>query len=86
MERLLPTLRRLNNLWFSVFLYGYGGYRQVVKASGCDSDMREFDPHYPPQAWMYSIMVVRLLHTESCGSSTLLTSTRICRRQALSTT
>ena len=26
-----------------------GGYRQVVKASGCDSDMREFDPHYPPQ-------------------------------------
>ena len=25
-----------------------GGYRQVVKASGCDSDMREFDSHYLP--------------------------------------
>ena len=21
----------------------------MVKASGCDSDMRGFDPHYPPQ-------------------------------------
>ena len=22
----------------------------MVKASGCDSDMRGFDPHYPPQS------------------------------------
>ena len=27
--------------------------------------------------WMYSIMVVRLLHTEQSGSSTLLTSTKM---------
>ncbi len=27
----------------------YGVCRQVVKASGCDSDMRGFDPHQTPQ-------------------------------------
>ncbi len=42
----------LLGLLLRVPLYGYGGYRQVVKASGCDSDMREFDPHYPPQGDM----------------------------------
>ena len=33
----------------SVFLYGYGVCRQVVKASGCDSDMRGFESHQAPQ-------------------------------------
>ena len=27
----------------------YGGYRQAVKPSGCGSDMRGFESHYPPQ-------------------------------------
>lgn len=26
-----------------------GGYSQVVKAPGCDSGIRRFDPDYPPQ-------------------------------------
>ena len=34
----------------SVFLYGV--CRQVVKASGCDSDMRGFDPHQTPQIFL----------------------------------
>ena len=54
----------------------YGACRQVVKTSDCDSDIRGFESHHAPQTWMYSIMVVRLLHTESSGSSTLLTSTK----------
>ncbi len=35
-----------------LYSFFYGGYRQVVKASGCDSDMRRFDPDYPPQGDM----------------------------------
>ena len=33
----------------------YGVCRQVVKASGCDSDMRGFDPHQTPQFWLCDV-------------------------------
>lgn len=32
----------------------YGGYSQVVKAPGCDSGIRRFDPDYPPQVSIQS--------------------------------
>ena len=31
-----------------------GGYRQVVKASGCDPDIRRFDTDYPPLMSLYA--------------------------------
>ena len=39
------------------------------KASGCDSDMRGFDPHQTPQGDIAQL-VEYLLHTESVGGST----------------
>ena len=44
-RRFEPDLGRQFNPGFG---RSYGGYRQAVKPSGCGSDMRGFESHYPP--------------------------------------
>lgn len=48
-EGFLIFLLQRKRIYSSIFIAREnGGFRQVVKASDCGSDMREFDPHNPP--------------------------------------